>query len=322
VTNRPLARQLFSEALSRKNAQNSISTMALTLTAENLGEAAAQEEEPEWKKFSYYDLEVDPDQRDRAVELKLGKFSRPHMRGFQFAWLSFFVATFVWLAIYPIENKIQATLQLTESELFADTMASMIGTTLICIILGPLCDNYGPRVLILPVLCTASIALACLGFVNSGLGFITLRIFTGMAGGVFVMSQYWVMGMFTKEVTGTAAGLVGGWGTLGGAIAYIVIESGLYPLFKLICGGDEELAWRTVLILPAAIAFTAAILIYQYSDDAPKGNFDELKAHGYMKSKSIMGSLCSAAQNLNMWILTLQYACTSGSEIATEVSSF
>jgi NNP family nitrate/nitrite transporter-like MFS transporter len=94
-------------------------------------------------------------------------------------------------------------------------MARMIGTTVICIFLGPLCDNYGPRVLLPPVLGTASIALACLGFVNSASGFIALRVFTGFAGGVLVLSQFWAMRMFTKEIVGTVAGLVGGWGTLG-----------------------------------------------------------------------------------------------------------
>jgi hypothetical protein len=35
-----------------------------------------QEIDLDWKKYSYYDVEVDPDQDDRGVEMKLGKFSR------------------------------------------------------------------------------------------------------------------------------------------------------------------------------------------------------------------------------------------------------
>jgi NNP family nitrate/nitrite transporter-like MFS transporter len=107
----------------------------------------------------------------------------------------------------------------------------------------------------------------------------------------------------------------------GGGISYIVIHSGLYPLFKLMCGGNAELAWRTVLIIPAAIGFTTSIVIFNTTDDSPKGNYTDLKAHGYMKSRSVLGSLLLGMKNLNTWILLCQYACSSGVEIAMEVAA-
>lgn len=42
------------------------------------------------------------------------------------------------------------------------------------------------------------------------------QLFIGVAGGTFVMCQYWASRMFTKEVVGTANALCGGWGNLGG----------------------------------------------------------------------------------------------------------
>ena len=58
-------------------------------------------------------------------------------------------------------------------------------------ILGPACDKYGARVLFTVVLCAASIPTAMTGLVNSATGLAVLRLFIGIAGGTFVMCQYW-----------------------------------------------------------------------------------------------------------------------------------
>eukprot|EP00980_Cylindrotheca_fusiformis_P028862 scaffold22661_cov200-Cylindrotheca_fusiformis.AAC.1 len=40
----------------------------------------------EWKKFDHYVLTVDPNQDNRATEIKLCTFDRPHMRAFHCSW--------------------------------------------------------------------------------------------------------------------------------------------------------------------------------------------------------------------------------------------
>lgn len=45
-------------------------------------------------------------------------------------------------------------------------------------------------------------------------GLAILRLFIGIAGGSFVMCQYWTSRMFAKEIVGLANGLVAGWGNL------------------------------------------------------------------------------------------------------------
>lgn len=191
----------------------------------------------------------------------------------------------------------------------------MGGTILVRFILGPLCDKYGARILFTLVLCGASIPTACTGLVQSSQGLVILRAFIGLAGGTFVMCQYWTSRMFTKEVVGTANALVAGWGNLGASVTQIVMGSFLFPLFTTMYDGDAERAWRTVSIVPAAVAFTTGVVVLFISDDSPKGNYHELKKNHAMGEVSAMQSFCAASLDRNTWILFIQYACCFGVEL-------
>ena len=140
-----------------------------------------------------------------------------------------------------------------------------------------------------------------------------LRFFIGLGGSTFVCCQFWTSRMFTKEVAGTANALVGGWGNLGGGVTQIVMGTVLFPLFKL--GMSPEMAWRTVCIVPAVVGFCLGGLIMKISDDAPKGNYKEMKRNGTMPEISAAASFRSGAMNINTWILFLQYACCFGVEL-------
>jgi len=75
------------------------------------------------------------------------------------------------------------------------------------------------------------------------------------------------------------------------------------------------MAWRTVCIIPAVVAFITGIVIYFISDDAPKGNYKEMLQHGTMAQVSAAASFRSGAINFNTWLLFLQYACCFGVEL-------
>ena len=92
----------------------------------------------------------------------------------------------------------------------------------------------------------------------------------------------------------------------------------LFPLFKIFYEDEEnasERAWRTVCIVPAIVAFTTGVVVYFISDDAPKGNYSELKRHGAMPEVSAVGSFMQGCLNLNTWWLFIQYACCFGVEL-------
>mmetsp|Transcript_27275 Transcript_27275/g.40818 ORF Transcript_27275/g.40818 Transcript_27275/m.40818 type:complete len:472 (-) Transcript_27275:343-1758(-) len=268
---------------------------------------------PEYKKYQTYALNVDPDQDDKATEIKLCNFSRPHMRAFHCSWWSFFIAFFIWFAITPLLSEIKITLGLNKQQLWTSSITGVAGTIFMRFLLGPQCDKYGARVLFTVVLCIASIPTALTGLIESSAGLAILRLFIGIAGGSFVMCQYWSSRMFTKEVVGTANALVGGWGNLGGGVTQLVMGSLLFPLFKT--GMSAEMAWRTVSIVPAIVAFSTGITVYFISDDSPKGNYSDLKKHGNMPEVSAAASFRSGAMNFNTWILFIQYACCFGVEL-------
>jgi NNP family nitrate/nitrite transporter-like MFS transporter len=231
-----------------------------------------------------------------------------------FRW-AFFIAFFIWFSIAPLLPEIKKDLGLEKKQIWTSSIFSVAGTIFMRFILGPACDKYGARILFTVVLCAASIPTACTGLVQSATGLTILRFFIGIAGGTFVMCQFWSSRMFTKEVVGTANALVGGWGNLGGGVTQLVMGAGLFPLFKHLMDGDSEKAWRTVCIIPAIVAFISGIVVYFISDDAPKGNYADLKKHGTMAEVSAAASFRSGACNFNTWLLFIQYGCCFGVEL-------
>lgn len=161
------------------------------------GEDEDHEQQRQRKK---YHLNIDHLQDDKATEIKLRQFSRPHMRAFHCSWFAFFVAFMTWFSISPLLPEIQKTLNLTDSEVWNSNIASVSSTIFMRFLLGPLCDQYGARILFLLVLTVASIPTFMTGLVNSANGLMILRFFIGISGGSFVMCQYWSSRMFTKEL--------------------------------------------------------------------------------------------------------------------------
>jgi NNP family nitrate/nitrite transporter-like MFS transporter len=271
-------------------------------------------------------VNVDPDQDDKATEIRLCQFKRPHMRAFHCAWFSFFNAFFIWFAITPLQSEIRTSLKLSTQQMWTASIVGVGGTIFLRFLLGPLCDKYGSRILMTAVLCAASIPTAMTGLVNTAGGLAVLRLFIGIAGGSFVMCQYWTSRMFTKEIVGTANALAGGWGNLGGGVTQLMMGSVLFPLFKyffsyLPPAQASTMAWRTVCVVPAVVAFGVGLTILFISDDAPTGNYAELKKRGSMPEVSAAASFRVGAANLNTWILFVHYACCFGVELTMHNAS-
>jgi NNP family nitrate/nitrite transporter-like MFS transporter len=62
-------------------------------------------------------------------------------------------------------------------------------------------------------------------------------------------------------------------------------------------------------------------MIYFVSDDAPKGNYSDLKRHGTMPQVSAITSFRRGATNVNTWLLFVQYACCLGVELTMNTAA-
>lgn len=103
-------------------------------------------------------------------------------------------------------------------------------------------------------------------------------------------------------------------------MAQALIGAVLFPWFQTFWPEESperaaELAWRTVCIIPAVVAFITGVVVFFTSDDCPKGNYRDLKKNGTMKGASFIDSLFSGASNFNTWLLFIQYACCFGVEV-------
>ena len=276
-------------------------------------------------KYERYECRVDQHQGDRAVEIPLFVFQRPHMRAFHFAWMSFFVAFFTWFAISPLLPEIKNTLKLTHSEIWMSNICSSAGTVVCRIIVGPLNDRFGARWVMATTLAIAAMPVMFTGLVHNAVSLSILRLITGVAGSSFVTCQFWTSSMFSREISGTANSLAAGWGNLGGGITQIVMGSLLFPMFKAIYKetnsdsdsekASAEKAWRTVCVIPAVVSLVMAFLVVKYSDDSPKGNYRKLKSLGLMPRVEARKALKAAASNYNTWLLAFHYGCCFGVEV-------
>ena len=264
--------------------------------------------------YDRYDVPVDHYEGDRATKIKLFSIERPHMRGFHCAWISFFLAFTIWFAPAPLLKEIQDTLGLSKEQIWNSSITNDSTAIIMRVVMGPICDSYGARMPMAIILVLASIPTACVGLIESAAGLAILRFFIGIAGSSFVMAQFWPSRMFSREIAGTANGLVGGWGNLGGAWTQLLMGTILFPAFEHYYDGDSERSWRTICVIPASMAFCFGLILPFISDDAPMGNYSEMKRNGSMDRIFFTTSLRQGA-TMNTWILFIQYACSFGVEL-------
>ena len=175
---------------------------------------------------------IEVDHLNRATEIKLCSFKRPHMRGFWCATMGFFTAFVGWFAFAPLMPTIKDVLGIEKSEIYTANICAVSATIAARVVIGPMCDMLGPRRLMAGLLLIAAAPVACGAFVNNATGLILDRFFISFAGATFVPCQFWTMQMFAPQISGTANAMAGGWGNLGGGFVQAFIP-GVFELFKV-----------------------------------------------------------------------------------------
>ncbi|KAG0274294.1 High-affinity nitrate transporter 2.1 [Linnemannia exigua] len=206
------------------------------------------------------------DENGKATNIKLFSFARPHMRAMHLSWLSFFIAFTGWFAIPPLMPTIKADLKLTPSQISDANLTSVSATILARLMIGPLCDRYGPRKAMAGLLLVGSITIGLAGLASDANGLIITRFFIGIIGATFVPCQYWASRMFSSNIVGTANAICGGFGNMGAGVSYFLIPL-IYNAFAL--GLPPHQAWRVTFVVPACLCILIAAADYFLGDDCP-----------------------------------------------------
>ncbi|MGJ8744921.1 MFS transporter [Polaribacter sp.] len=251
----------------------------------------------------------------KATKLSLFNFSNVSIKTFWITSIAFFLCFFAWFGIVPFMPDVVRDLGLTPDQKWNSIILAVTGTVFARLIIGKLCDKYGPRLCYTWLLMLGAIPVILIGFVQTPLQFLICRLFIGFIGASFVITQVHTSIMFAPNIVGTANATSAGWGNLGGGanrlgmpiIAAAVISFGL---------ADEANAWRYSMIIAGVICFLMGIVYYFFTKDTPNGNFKELKEIGELPTtkKDQIGFL-EVLKDYRVWILFFVYAASFGIEL-------
>ncbi len=250
----------------------------------------------------------------KAFKLNLKDFKSVPMRTFWITSLAFFLCFFAWFGIVPFMPDVVKDLGLTPGQKWNSIILAVAGTVFARLLIGQLCDRYGPRLCYTYLLVFGAIPVILLGFVQTPMQFMICRLFIGFIGASFVITQFHTSIMFAPNIVGTANATAAGWGNLGGGanrlgmplIAAVVVSFGV----------ANEVAWRYSMVIVGVLCVVMGAVYYFCTQDTPEGNFKELKASGQMPLiKKDEVSFLSTLKDYRVWILFFVYAACFGIEL-------
>jgi len=242
-------------------------------------------------------------------QLNVFSFKGIQMRTFHITWFTFFVCFFGWFGLAPLMPTIRVDLGLTKAQVGNTIIAAVSATIFARLIIGRLCDTWGPRKTYTGLLLLCSIPVMCVGLAKDYTSFLLFRLAIGAIGGSFVITQFHTSMMFAPKIKGTANAVAGGWGNLGGGVTNMLMP----VIFATIVGFGytKAQAWRYAMIVPGVLLLVMAFLYYRFTKDTPAGNYDEIN-----KTKTARkGNDWSILKDWRIWALALAYGVCFGMEI-------
>lgn len=253
---------------------------------------------------------------NKADRINLFSLSTPQMRAFHLTWMAFFVCFFAWFACAPLMPVIKGEFGLTIAQIANINIAAVAITILIRLIVGPMCDHYGPRKTYTGLLLLGAIPVLGVALSQSYESFLFFRLGIGAVGASFVITQYHTSVMFAPKIVGTANAAAAGWGNTGGGAAQAIMPLMLSALVML--GVTQSMGWRVALLVPGVLMLIMGALYWRYTQDCPEGNYADLRAAGITVEGGKKGGWASfraAAANYRVWLLFVTYGACFGIEI-------
>ena len=252
----------------------------------------------------------------KADSIKLFSFSGAPMRAFHLTWVAFFVCFFAWFACAPLMPVIKGEFGLSMEQIANINIAAVAITIFVRLLVGPLCDRFGPRKTYTGLLLLGSIPVLGVAMAQSYESFLLFRLGIGAVGASFVITQYHTSVMFSSRVVGTANAAAAGWGNAGGGAAQALMPLLLGAVVML--GVSEALSWRVALVVPGVLMIVMAFVYWRHTQDCPDGNYDDLRKAGTLPEGSGKGgwaSFAAGCRNHRAWLLFVTYGACFGIEI-------
>ncbi len=252
----------------------------------------------------------------KSTSIRLFSLATPQMRAFHLSWLAFFVCFFAWFACAPLMPVIKGEFGLTKDQIANINIAAVAVTIFVRLIIGPLCDRYGPRKAYTGLLLLGALPVFGVAAAQSYESFLFFRLAIGAIGASFVITQYHTSVMFAPNVVGTANATTAGWGNAGGGATQTLMPLVLAAVIWL--GVEQTMGWRVALVTPGVLMLVCAWLYWRYTQDCPAGNYSTLRATGLLPDtgkKAGWDSFKRACGNYRVWLLFVTYGACFGVEI-------
>jgi MFS transporter, NNP family, nitrate/nitrite transporter len=252
----------------------------------------------------------------KATRIELFSLGSAPMRAFHLTWMAFFVCFFAWFACAPLMPVIKGEFGLTKDQIANINIAAVAVTILVRLIIGPLCDRFGPRKAYTGLLLVGALPVLGVAASQSYESFLFFRLLIGAIGASFVITQYHTSVMFAPNVVGTANAAAAGWGNAGGGATQALMPLILAAVLYL--GVDAAYGWRVALLVPGVLMLVMAFFYWRYTQDCPQGNYAELRARGVAVEGGKKGGWAifkQASANYRVWLLFVTYGACFGVEI-------
>jgi NNP family nitrate/nitrite transporter-like MFS transporter len=253
---------------------------------------------------------------DKATRIDLFSMRTAPMRAFHLTWMAFFVCFFAWFACAPLMPLIKREYGLSNDQVANLNIAAVAVTILVRLIVGPMCDRFGPRKVYSALLLAGAVPVFGAALSTGYDSFLWCRLAIGAIGASFVITQYHTSVMFAPNVVGTANATTAGWGNAGAGAAQALVPMLVAAAIAL--GAGAASSWRIALIVPGIAMPVMAYFYWRYTQDCPQGNFTQLRELGVAIDGGKKGgwqSFVTACSNYRVWMLFVTYGACFGVEV-------
>ena len=130
-----------------------------------------------------------------------------------------------------------------------------------------------------------------------------------------MITQYLTSVMFAPNVVGTANATSAGWGNLGGGVTQLAMPL-IFTGFVVGFNFTDAAAWRASMVIVGIVTFCIGIAYYFLTQDAPDGNYKELREKGeIIQKKQVTGAYFKAMRDYRVWLMFIIYGACFGIEL-------